>query len=465
MTDDRPRVLVERLVHLNARFDSVHCRAVLSGLVFVAALATYLVHTQLRHTLTGPPSVTGDSVEYDSLAWELAQGRGYQIDLSNPEFRRPYLDDPDTSPTAANWPQQAYGPTAKRPPLYVLLMAAGNRLFGRQFWFPRTANSVFLAATCALVAWTVARLAGPLPALIAAFQFVVIDWRTRYYGREVLTEALSMLLVAVLAILLMRMALKPRLRLALAAGGVCGLALLARSMFVLWLPGFLLMLMFFSGNRQDRRFPTALLRGGVFLLTASLVAAPWWVRNCRVLGRFEPFGTQGRMELSAGYSDAAFRRGGMWLNMADEGLFDDVISTSTGLQREQAIAEASSQRAKNWAENHPLKLPLLAAGKVFHELRPHGSGDLYVLAFAVLGLLALRGAPDDRVLFGLVLTGLFAVALTWSTSGRFIVPLLYPMHVAAAIGAWTALLSVTLDRRRAQDRLRIRTDDGRESDG
>ena len=415
-------MLFERLVKLNRRYDSARCRVALSAVVFALAFSTYIVHTHHRHSLTAVPSVTGDSAEYDSIAWELSHGRGFEIDLSDPDFRRPYLNDPESAGTAADWPQERYGVTAKRPPLYVAVLSAGNLGFGRQFWFARVVNILCLSATCVLVTWTVARVAGPVPALIAAFQFVVVDWRTRFYGRELLTEAASALFVAVLAVLLIQMETRPRLRMAAAAGAVCGLAVMTRSIFVLWLPGLGLLLLRGGHVRHAAALHrSSLLRAGAFMVAAGVVVSGWWWRNCQILEGIAPLGTQGRMELAAGYSDMAFQSGGMWSNLREAGVYDSVLDPAqSGLEQEEAIANESTRLAGSWVTDNLHKLPMLAAGKVFHELRPHGSGDLYVLSFAVLGLLALRGSPECRVMCGLILACLIGVSLTWSTSGRLL---------------------------------------------
>jgi hypothetical protein len=44
------------------------------------------------------------------------------------------------------------------------------------------------------------------------------------------------------------------------------------------------------------------------------------------------------------------------------------------------------------------------------------------------------------VLVAAVLATIVSVGLTWSTSGRFVVPLLFVLHVSAAIALWACLL-------------------------
>ncbi len=61
-----------------------------SLVAFVVLLAAFAGNIVLRFGLNEPPSATGDEPSYDSIAWELSQGRGFAEDFNNPEFRRPY---------------------------------------------------------------------------------------------------------------------------------------------------------------------------------------------------------------------------------------------------------------------------------------------------------------------------------------------------------------------------------------
>jgi hypothetical protein len=180
----------------------------------------------------------------------------------------------------------------------------------------------------------------------------------------------------------------------------------------------------------------------MFIVAACVVITPWGVRNHRVLDRMMPVGTQGAMELSAGYGDAAFQRFGMWHNLEETGFFAATDkSGQSELEREVARADHSRNEALAWCRAHPFKAAMLPFVKVFQEFRPHMSGDLYVLAFALLGLLVMRGTPDGRVWIAILVTTAFGVALTWSTAGRFVVPSLFVLHAAAAIGIWRSVLA------------------------
>jgi hypothetical protein len=207
-------------------------------------------------------------------------------------------------------------------------------------------------------------------------------------------------------------------------------------MFVFWIPCLAVAIWILTRRANLTPGQRVGLPAGL-VIAACAVVSPWSLRNWQILTRAMPLGTQGTMELSAGYSDAAFEQLGMWHNLEETGFFaaTDQPGQST-LEREIARADHSRDEAFAWCRAHPLKAVCLPAMKVFQEFRPHMSGDLYILAFALLGLLAMLNTPDGRVWIAILAATAFGVALTWSTAGRFVVPSLYALHCAAAIGLW-----------------------------
>ncbi len=186
---------------------------------------------------------------------------------------------------------------------------------------------------------------------------------------------------------------------------------------------------------------TRLKHPAIFCAVALLVAMPWMVRNCYVLGSLKPLGTQGMMELSAAYSDEAFANQGIWFNLASSGFYDDIVVTEdmTLLEVELAKAELSSATAKRWVWAHPLKAMCLPPMKIYNEFRPRGIGETIVFVLAMLGLAQLIRYRDGRVFLGLFAANALAIAATWSVSGRFLVPQLFLCHVLAGAGAWGLL--------------------------
>ncbi len=402
----------------------------------VLALIAYSWHTEAKYRLASPPSLGGDSIDYDSLGWELAHGRGFQTNFDRADFREAYRNEQGRLPDQL--PHGGPRPIAYRPPLYPWALSLTNRLFGRQWTAGRMINIIAMSLTCGLLVGWAARLFGLLPALIAGVHFVAVDWRTRLYAREFLTEALAILLIALLTLLLMKLRKRPGGKLSLLAGALIGLAILDRSIIVLWTPVLAVFLWRWETTRLNNRFQ-ALTTPLLFLLGAALTVSPWAFYNCRRLGRFMPLGTQGLMELSAGYSDAALQNRGLWSN---QNLGQDarkIVGDATGLEREKRLAQYSAERAARWIAQNWEQLPLLILMKLAAALKPWGIGELYISAFALIGLIACRKNAAAQVGLAILAACLFSIAVTWSTAGRFLMPTLFVLHLFAAAGLFMSL--------------------------
>ena len=417
---------------------------------FVAMLLNLGVlggHCLLSGQLTAAPSIHDDHIDYDSLGWEWSQGRGYQLHLTETSFRTAYTAPGLDEHAAAVGADEPWS-TASRPPLFPFLLAAGNKFFGRQFWFGRSVNLIAIAIACGLLATLAFRLAGTTAAVVAWMQFTLIDVRVRITSREFLTEAISVLVVAGLLCCLIRWydAVKTRrdptdtdqddrsaypTRWLVVSGVVLGVGMLLRTAFVLWLPVLVAMLIWLGGKRCRSSYTGA----AVFALLALVVLSPWMVRNVAVLDSFQPLGTMGARDSYAAYSDRAIQTRGQWFSLLKSGFFDELDPETRGLQAETARGALSSAKAKEWILSNPHKLPLLAVLRVMSEIRPRQLTDLYILAFAVLGGILYRRSDEVRLSLGLILACLFGIAITWSVAGRFVFPILVPIHLLAALAA------------------------------
>lgn len=439
-----------RLVGINESARSSKLVAWLIPLAaFCFAFAVFYAHTKWKHSLDGPPVTNSDDPDYDSMGWELSKGRGFSIDVTDPQFLSLYGDEDQTRFQS----NSRYGPATYRPPLYPVILAAGNRLFGRQFWWARLVNFVTMSIVCAMIALMVHRLVGPIPALITPGLFVLLDWRVRDAAREIMTESVSCLFIAATAWSLHALLTHVRMKDAILTGLWLGLATLTRTIFAPTIPiiGILLIATLWKHGRWQ-----ALKHSAVMILIALVCIAPWTIRNITLLDRFMPLGTQGQMQLSAGYSEIAFSHQGVWHNMDQTDETSGVIPEGvSGIERELQYADWSSQRAFAWIKANPQKLPLLFLLKIFHEFRAHGSGEMMISAFALIGLLALWPHNFAKAAVIIIAAGAVTIGLTWSVSGRFLVPLLFLFHVPAAIGLWFCVVNLTAGRKQAVTNLKI----------
>lgn len=420
-----------------------------SLVTFVVLLAAFAGNIVLRFGLNEPPSATGDEPSYDSIAWELSQGRGFAEDFSDPEFRQPYDEAAKTQGQLMVLPNSMPGTVTHRPPLFPGILAGFDLCFGRQFFAARLFNCSLMAATGAVLFSVVDRRHGLTTAILTALMFLAVDSRTRLYSRAVLTEPLSAFLSTCLTILLWKLSRSPSIKTAGTTGVAFGLTILARSISVLWLPGLCLTLV--AQLRRQSIRPTA-----CFLCGASLVVCPWAIRNCVVLDRFMPLGAQGLMELPAGFSDEAYRRGGVWFPLDQIGFFDTVTDpTASRLQREQLRAEYGRRTAIAWISEHPLKALQLAVMKIWSEYQPRGNTEAFILILAVAGAIRMFFERECQTIMGFHFANLLSIAMTWSVEGRFMVPMLFGIHYLAAGGIAFAARSA----RQLSDRIRHRSDD------
>ena len=174
---------------------------------------------------------------------------------------------------------------------------------------------------------------GKIPRTLSIL-FFIVDSRLRYFAAMILTESLACLFIALIVWNLFNfLTTKKYLWIGL-LGIFSGMAILNRSIFILFLP--MLMLMVYLGSQNEIiRFwnKTAIYKTGFFTLISILVIFPWMFSNCIVLGNFSPLGTQGGINLSGGYSNKAVENKGVWVSPGEMGLFDTLLASMDGLNR------------------------------------------------------------------------------------------------------------------------------------
>ncbi|MEO1984844.1 MAG: glycosyltransferase family 39 protein [Fuerstiella sp.] len=400
---------------------------------FLLTAAVFCCWIGLRFGMNTPPSSTGDESSYDSMAWELSRGHGFAVDYDDPVFRAPYDEAAKTQPELFTVPSSTPGPIAFRPPLLSTIAAGLNVVFGRQFYAVRSLNVLLMAATAGLLAWYVCRKAGFVTAFIA-ITFFLIDVRSRLYARSLLTEPLACFLATLLTLTLLGIVEHSNRKRLILAGILTGASMLTRSIVVLWLPGLTMFVCFVVRRLHKHSWRDAAGSTALFVAVTLAVFAPWGIRNVMLLDRFSPMGTQGLMELSAGYSDAAWDNFGVWQNLGAQGFFAAVDTSGlSNVESELAIAEVSSTTAVEWISRNWAKSVPLAGMKIFSEFRPHNVVEFIVLAFAMIGL--FTSSRTAALVFSVLLaTNAFSVALTWSVEGRFLVPQLFILHALCAVG-------------------------------
>jgi len=237
-------------------------------LVGLSVRLAVAVHTGL----SAPLPSSSDDREYDSYAWNLAQGHGYRG--ISPDVRTPggqLLDHP----------------TAYRLPGASLFMAALYLAFGHHYAAVRIAQCVLDTANILLI-YEIGNLCFDTVVVLFAAGLYAFWPTALFYLTRVGSESLYAFLFYGFIYATLKFAAQPGWTRAAAAGVILGCCLLTRGnaimMVALLVPWALL---------QSRKAPRLVVRGLAIPLVALAMLVPWTVRNYRLFHAFIPFETGG----------------------------------------------------------------------------------------------------------------------------------------------------------------------------
>ena len=385
--------------------------------IFLTAFGIFFGRAYRSGNLGDPPG-GGDQRDYEAIAYNIWNGRGFGYYWSDPAWQEPYrragLD------RAIGDRKSEYYPTTYRPPAFPVLWASLYALTGRNFVAVRIMNCALMAGAVTLGAALAAHFAGLLAVPVAAGLLLQSPLLT-HYSQELLTESLATFLVSLLVWLwVTRSDTEVTARAAVESGVVLGVAILARNIFVLWLPVAMLM--------PGRAAPgLGLWRArAICVLACVLVVAPWWARNVLVTGAFLPMGSQGPINLPAGFSDRALENQGRWRSNPDDGA-PELIAAGVdpfSLEYEVRLAKHRSSLTTKWMREHPADVIKLMGLHVWQELRPRQGTLFWNLLFpaAVVALIYFRRRPGVLAVTLILCATLLSIALTWGATGRFMIP-------------------------------------------
>ena len=238
-----------------------------SGLVARVGLA-------IAQGLAAAPVAGTDQEEYDTYAWNLAQGQGYR-GMSPDVADRNHL-------------------TAYRPPGPSFLMAAIYMVAGHRYDAVRLVHCLLGVGSI----WLVYRIGrktfheavGLLAGGVYAFYPLAILQST-----ELLSEPLGVFLFLAFIDSVLAFAMSPTWPAAVWAGVILGAGLLTCANLVLMLPVLVVWAVW-----QFRGCRSALVRATAIMVVALAALIPWTVRNYQVFGEIIPFSTMGGSVLLQG---------------------------------------------------------------------------------------------------------------------------------------------------------------------
>ena len=419
---------------------AVLLRRVVFTAIFLTSFGIYVMRASSSGALREPPE-TGDGHDYDAIAFNVLQGRGFGYQWSDEEWRRPYGGIPRYRLLLSR--QSDYYPTTYRPPAMPYLLSAVYALAGRNFTAWRVVNCGVTAGAVTTAAIISAQFAGIPAALITAAILLQSRELTRYSGMF-MTEPIAALMLALLAWTWVRNATDGwTVKRSIASGIAMGGLLAARTIFILTTPVLLIL------PGKDRSFGSKLAwkTKAICLAVAIIVISPWWIRNIVVLDAFMPLGTQGGINLPMGFGPRALRSQGIWASNPEDGWPEIAALKLDIVTSEVMLAKHRQKLAISWMMDNPDLVLRLMWLHVSQELKP--GRDLYsrwLLPGAALAALVLWKFPGVWVLALIVGGNILSVAMTYSAGGRFMVPVqpLLAALVAAALvyaprQAWTLL--------------------------
>jgi hypothetical protein len=404
-------------------------------LVFVAIFAVsfgiYVNRARTSGALQQPPE-QGDGHDYDAIAYNVWKGRGFGYNWSDEEWRRPYVGIQRYRLLLTR--KSDYYPTTYRPPAMPYLLAAVYAVTGRDFAAWRVVNCGIMAGAVTTAAVIAAGFAGIPGAALTTVIALSSRELTRYSGMF-MTEALATFFVTLTAWSWIRNATRGwTLAGAVGSGVAFGALIASRTLFVLSTP----VLLVLPGRDLVFRSRFAWMPKAICLALALLVMTPWFVRNIRVTGAFMPLGTQGGINLPMGFGPRAFRSQGIWASNPEDGWPEIAQLKLDVVTSEVMLAQHRMRLATTWMREHPREVLELMRLHVWQEIRPRGDRLAnWLLPAAGLAALVFWRAPGTWVIVLMVGANILSVAMTYSASGRFMVPVqpILMALIGAAIAA------------------------------
>jgi 4-amino-4-deoxy-L-arabinose transferase-like glycosyltransferase len=304
-------------------------------LVLVAVGLLFRLVVAAHGGLSTPPIRGADAAEYDSYAWNLAQGYGYRG--ISPDVRS--LDG-----------QLLDHLTAYRAPGTSTFWAGLYRIFGHRYDVVRIAQSALGTLTILLIYAIGRHCFGEAVALLAAAIYTL--WPTAlFYSTELGSESLYTFLFCWFILAILKFGEHPNWMGAAVAGLLLGLAMLTR-------PNALLMVMLvipwalWQFRRTRRWLVQALTISGIAI--ATLI--PWTVRNYEVFHAFVPFDTGGGDVALGSYNSVVASNPlyyGYWVYPTSElpEYREQITASNNELMRDRV----ERQLALQWLRNHPEK--------------------------------------------------------------------------------------------------------------
>ena len=417
-------------------------RLIVGVAIFFVAFGVYVSRAASSGALKEPPE-SGDGHDYDAIAFNVWQGRGFGYLWSDQEWRRPYENIPRYRLLLTR--KGDFYPTTYRPPAMPYLLSAVYAVTDRNFVAWRIVNCAIMAGAVTIAALISAQIAG-VPAAILTVAVALQSRELTRYSAMFMTEPLATFMVALVTWTWVKSGRDGwTLRRAIASGAAMGGLLGARTIFILTTPILLLL----PGKDLAFNSKFAWKTKAICLAVAIAVISPWWIRNMAVTRAFMPLGTQGGINLPMGFGPRALRHQGVWASNPGDGWPEIDALKLDIVTSEVMLAQHRTSLTIRWMLDHPREVLHLMRLHVEQELKP--GRDLlsrWLLPSAAVAALILWRSPAVWVVVLVVGANVLSIAMTYSAGGRFMVPV-EPLLIALAAAGLTSVCrqALTLLRR------------------
>ena len=370
--------------------------AVLSALGFGIALAYALA-------VSPDEIVAGDATQYHLVAQGIADGHGYA-----------------TLPSLLQGHPQ---PTAQHPPLFPLTLAGLDLLGLDTLTSHRVVLCFVAAASVALLGLLGRRVAGPRAGLIAAGLAAIYPGFFMLAG-VAMTESLYIPLIALTLLATYALIDRPSVRLAVLTGALIGLTILDRTEALLLLPLLAIAVAVkLPGARERMRLV------GVMTVATVVVLAPWVARNWAAMDRFPLLSTNGGLTAMVANCEGPY--------YVDVGFIQPncLVRCERLRENELEYSDCGSRVAREYAEDHLGRVPVVVAARVARTWNVYGVGK--DISYAEFGGRNRTASTFKVAMYFLLLP--LAVLGGWALARRRrpLLPLLAPVLMATIATALT----------------------------
>ena len=441
-----------------------------NAIVFAFAFAT-MFFLSITCTLSrsgefaDPPAPWNvDGIFYDNIAFNINHEEGFAVDLFAQPWREAYLpsEPPDGGHVDSNYawlgPVKGTGPTALRSPAYPYALSLIYRTFGHRYDVARIFGCIFVSLGLAVLLTFSASRWGYLSALIAATT-LPIDYSIMLAAGTLATESLAILIFAITFLLVVNAYERSSVLLWAIAGFSFAALMLTRG---IWSLGYLILIVslvaFWIPPIRSRLGLFQQKHLVAFLAVATIVAMPWWIRNCQTTGHFTPFGTAGSCGFVAAYCDESLADHGQWQTDVFNRNQDEVnktvdLDTIKLADLEYITGQESMRKTKAWCLANWTQIPQLMWYRGLSHwgffnptvARPVQIANIWLIVVGLAGCFFATG-KSRAVFIVVLLIDTLLVMLTWEHLGRYAIPIRPIVHIGYGLAIATTIRAIARSR-------------------